>query len=586
MLQRVKDALDLSGARARLRRLLGARPLPVWYDPAYRLPFASAEGRDGIERRRAEYVLWALLDRGVVSKKDIRRPPRVSYTDLALVHTQTYLGSLQDPLTLGRIFAVPAELVPVEALLALVRLATGATIAAAREAVRSRGPTLNLLGGFHHAAPAQGGGLCPVNDIAVAIAVLRREGFRGRVCVLDLDAHPPDGTAACLAGDERAWIGSLSGADWGPLPGKVDETVLPVGANDQTYLGALDDVLGRMPRPALAFVLAGGDVLAGDTLGKLGMTLEGTRRRDRRVADALRGVASVWLPAGGYHADAWRVLAGTGFVLAGRPDLRVPAGDPLSVHFAAIAGEIENNQLGGGLGDLSDVLADLGGAPRTLRLLDFYTAEGLEYGLDRYGVLTVLDRLGYRDFRVALDDHGIGVRARLYGRWRGSEHVLIECVVERKQVGGQPVVYVHWLALRNPRSQFTEARPPLPGQDAPGLGLAREMNLLFERMAVRLGLAGVGFRPAWYHTAYAARHRFQFVDPDREGRFEALVRDLGSTPLRVATQLVADGRVTLDGASYVWEADEMLCLVGEASWPDDRAPRVAAERERVRFLVA
>ena len=56
--------------------------------------------------------------------------------------------------------------------------------------------------------------------------------------------------------------------------------------------------------------------------------------------------------------------------------------------------------------------------------------------------------------------------------------------------------------------------------------------------------------------------------------------------VRVATQLVADGRVTLDGASYVWEADEMLCLVGEASWPDDRAPRVAAERERVRFLVA
>ena len=101
-----------------------------------------------------------------------------------------------------------------------------------------------------------------------------------------------------------------------------------------------------------------------------------------------------------------------------------------------------------------------------------------------------------------------------------------------------------------------------------------------------LGLAGVGFIPAWYHTAYAARHRFQFVDPARQGRFEALVRDLAATPLRVATQLLADGAVRLDGAPYVWEAAEMLSLVGEAPWPPDRAAAVEAELERVHFTLA
>jgi len=60
---------------------------------------------------------------------------------------------------------------------------------------------LNLLGGFHHARPDVAGGFCPVNDVAVAIAAVRADGFRGRVLVLDLDAHPPDGLAACLAGD-------------------------------------------------------------------------------------------------------------------------------------------------------------------------------------------------------------------------------------------------------------------------------------------------------------------------------------------------------------------------------------------------
>src|SRR5438874_280819 len=57
---------------------------------------------------------------------------------------------------------------------------------------------LNLLGGFHHARPDVAAGFCPVNDIAVAVAAAREEGFQGRVLVLDLDAHPPDGTAACL----------------------------------------------------------------------------------------------------------------------------------------------------------------------------------------------------------------------------------------------------------------------------------------------------------------------------------------------------------------------------------------------------
>lgn len=60
---------------------------------------------------------------------------------------------------------------------------------------------MNLLGGFHHARPDVAGGFCPVNDVAVAIAAVRADGFRGRVLVLDLDAHPPDGLAACLAGD-------------------------------------------------------------------------------------------------------------------------------------------------------------------------------------------------------------------------------------------------------------------------------------------------------------------------------------------------------------------------------------------------
>jgi hypothetical protein len=101
-------------------------------------------------------------------------------------------------------------------------------------------------------------------------------------------------------------------------------------------------------------------------------------------------------------------------------------------------------------------------------------------------------------------------------------------------------------------------------------------------MAVRLGLGGVVFRPAHYHTAYAARHEFQFVDPHRQGRFEALVRDLAGVPLLEATTAIAEGKVRMDGAPYAWEADEMAYWLRESPAEPGEVER---ERERVRFTL-
>jgi len=156
-------------------------------------------------------------------------------------------------------------------------------------------------------------------------------------------------------------------------------------------------------------------------------------------------------------------------------------------------------------------------------------------------------------------------------------------VLEKRRCLGAPVLYIHWLSLRNPRAQFSERRPRLPGQEAPGLGLARESGTMLALMSLRLGLAGVVFRPAHYHSAYTARHHFTFVDPLRQGRFEALVRDLAGRPLLEATTLVAQGRVLMDGQPYAWEADEMVYWLRESPAEMGEAEH---ERERVHFTVA
>ena len=146
------------------------------------------------------------------------------------------------------------------------------------------------------------------------------------------------------------------------------------------------------------------------------------------------------------------------------------------------------------------------------------------------------------------------------------------------------VLFVNWLTLRHPRAQFSALRPALPGQDVPGLGMAREASELLAIMARRLSLSGLAFRPSWYHMAYAARHLAHFIDPSREGRFQAMLRDLKGLALLEATQALAEKRVLMNGAPYEWEADDMVAWVSpDHARPDEAAVR--AERERVAFML-
>ncbi len=555
---------------------------PTWYDAAYRLPLTASELPQGVTRR-PDLALWFLRDRGVLTFGQLRTPRLVTYEELGRVHTERYLEEVTSPEVLGWIFSVEPSGVPVDELLGCLRMACGGTLLAARAALEMRAPTLNLLGGFHHASPDRGGAFCVFNDVAVALARLRADGFQRRVAVLDLDAHPPDGTAACLAGDRSAWIGSLSGSDWGPLAG-VDETLLPAHSSDAAYLDALSALLRRMPEVDLAFVIAGGDVLGGDQLGTLELTLAGARERDRRVRDALGGLPSVWLPGGGYHPDAWRVLAGTALVLAGRARARIPDWyDPLHTRFRAIARQLSPEDLGNDARLTEDDVAETFGMPRqqSARLLDYYSKDGIEYALSRLGILRHIERLGYTRLRVEIDPTHSG-RVQLLGRADGVDHVLVELVLERRHTAEHEFLFVNWLSLRHPRTHFSDLRPRLPGQEVPGLGLAEETMELLALIARRLQLDGVASRPSWYHIAYATRHWFRFVDPHQQGRFEAMIRDFAGRPLLEITTAIAAGRARMNGEPYTWEADDVVYWLRN---PPRDEREVAAEKARVRFTL-
>jgi acetoin utilization deacetylase AcuC-like enzyme len=233
--------------------------------------------------------------------------PRASWEELGLVHDAAYLAAVRGGgLDAGaqRRLGFPWS----EGLVSRSRRSTGGTLSALAWAF-AHGAAGHLAGGTHHAFRDRGEGFCVFNDLAVAIAVARRDHGAARPAVIDLDVHQGNGTAALFAGDEAVFTLSLHGDRNYPFhkePGSLDVD-LPDGCDDATYLAALDPALERVAahRPDLLLYQAGVDALAGDRLGRLALTHAGLRARDARVFTlaARLGVPLVVTLGGGYGRD-------------------------------------------------------------------------------------------------------------------------------------------------------------------------------------------------------------------------------------------------------------------------------------------
>lgn len=233
------------------------------------------------------------------------------------------LGRAHDPGYVSRVFALAlteAEqrrigLPRGEAFVRRARLASAGTALAAELALE-RGIASNTAGGSHHAARGHGAGFCTFNDVAVAASALLAVGRIRRALVVDCDTHQGDGTAEIFAGDDRVFTLSMHGEKNFPARKMVSDldVGLPDGTGDADYLSALDAALGRALAAGpfdLAFYNAGVDVHHGDRLGRLALSDEGIRARDRLAIRRLReaGLPVATVLGGGYGDDAAEVAA-------------------------------------------------------------------------------------------------------------------------------------------------------------------------------------------------------------------------------------------------------------------------------------
>jgi acetoin utilization deacetylase AcuC-like enzyme len=169
----------------------------------------------------------------------------------------------------------------------------------------------HLAGGTHHAQPTHGAGYTILNDLAITAHILPVD----RVLVIDCDVHQGDGTA--IFGEktkelkDKLFTLSLHCASNYPHP-KAHSTFdvgLPDKMQDAEYMQVLMESVTMAVNkvdPDLILYDAGVDIYSEDRLGRLCISEDGIRARDRWVVEYCamdRGIPVAAVIGGGYDRD-------------------------------------------------------------------------------------------------------------------------------------------------------------------------------------------------------------------------------------------------------------------------------------------
>ncbi len=209
---------------------------------------------------------------------------------LAAIHDPRHVALLDEAAAQGGGWA-DADTYLAQGSMTAARLAAGATLQAAL-AVASGAATVAFAvvrPPGHHAGRSAISGFCVLNNIAIAVAGLRRRGLAQRIAVIDWDVHHGDGTQAifdddpdlCYASTHQSpfypGTGARSESGIGPGRGTKHNRPLPAGSGDEAFIDAWTDLLAEIEdfRPEAILVSAGYDAHVDDPLAELAVTEAG-----------------------------------------------------------------------------------------------------------------------------------------------------------------------------------------------------------------------------------------------------------------------------------------------------------------------
>ncbi|KAI5648023.1 hypothetical protein M9H77_34028 [Catharanthus roseus] len=297
--------------------------VPVIYSPSYDIAFLGIEKLHPFDSSKWGRICHFLAADGVLEKKRIVEPLEASKDDLRVVHSDTYLNSLNSSTNVSIIVEVPPVALLPNCLVQMkvlspFRKQVGGSILAAKLATE-QGWAINVGGGFHHCSAEKGGGFCVYADISLCIHFAFVRLKLSRVMIIDLDAHQGNGHEKDFSNDRRVYILDMYNPDIYPFDYEarryIDQKVeVPTGTSTSDYLSKLDKALQVASNnfdPELIVYNAGTDILEGDPLGRLKISPEGIALRDEKVFRFARerSIPLIMLTSGGYMKSSARVIA-------------------------------------------------------------------------------------------------------------------------------------------------------------------------------------------------------------------------------------------------------------------------------------
>jgi len=150
------------------------------------------------------------------------------------------------------------------------------------------GISMNIAGGTHHAFYNRGEAFCMLNDQAIAANYIIQEGLFKKILIIDLDVHQGNGTASLFNSNPNVYTLSFHGKK--NYPFRKEKSDLDIefddNTNDKEYLKVLKETIPKVIdqfEPEFIFYLSGVDVLQNDKLGRLSLTLNGCKERDKFI---------------------------------------------------------------------------------------------------------------------------------------------------------------------------------------------------------------------------------------------------------------------------------------------------------------
>lgn len=174
-----------------------------------------------------------------------------------------------------------------EVLVAREMIIADGTIKASEFAVKN-GIAMNIAGGTHHAFSNRGEAFCMLNDQAIGARYLQQKGLVKKILIVDLDVHQGNGTAEIFRNDASVYTFSMHGKNNYPFIKETSDLDIHLknDTKDDEYLSILKKTLPKLinqEKPDFIYYLCGVDVIETDKLGKLSLTIEGCKERDRFV---------------------------------------------------------------------------------------------------------------------------------------------------------------------------------------------------------------------------------------------------------------------------------------------------------------